>query len=875
MSLPDIYLDSVKITEPILDLVVRQATFPLDDSATILFQNTNGLASSHFPEDTTLSKDLDIKDLAAAYLYRGKAVELYPTIFVDQQTLKFVGAGHWYQFRKISSTYSSIQESLVYDTFEESDPDKENTIDPKYTGMINTLSAGADDTAFEDDNKDWVANEWYDAGSGKFGIIVKKNPDRPVESWTQTQVNPPNGAINITYSGGTDYKVTRTNDDSHIQVEGQSSGARINHGYYLDFVLQTKIPRADVSSMKVKAVFGIGFACSGTYPWHIQIYNYDNDGSPEYQDLQTGTAKGTYYKNYEYNAAGELLEADGATEKFISATGEMKIRINTGSTGALGLPAWMQRVFIYYLRIELEYSDFPTLTFGIDSNTATVMNTDTDLTTDVDVLDYYSIALRCDYILKEIIDLYPWTALTYTNVAAGTNYLGKNWGLGLLSYIIKEAIEADQRDAWIDKDLDVNTKDSGSAAATGLTFSEATPNIQFTGFSGVISAHQLANRIKVQWLSGTVTLNDATSQALYGVWELAPLIRRDITSSAEATLLGQTELSKYKYPRPDLVFKSTLYRNWKGDMGKSVTVDLPKYNISNVSDYIIKDVRYHWSNEVFVDIQITVGKAGSISHRYANQIDQLKTLKRELDITKQIMATITPPIQTSSSSVVPHSETHYPGGDDELLLDEDNMVTDSDEKGASQSSVKAYVDAHAALTNNPHSVDITDIHADHTKQRPIHVLLPQNGYTAGADNVYNYMLLSAGIAFGTNSHAAANYLRGSFIVPADYKTGTDIKLRFYMTAAGAVADIDNRVVTYSHGDAVAQSWEQVDDDTLSPGAIAAADKWYVAYYTLSNADCTFAVGDLVGFAIKMDDNAAAETIFTEGWCFEYTADEYD
>ena len=40
-----------------------------------------------------------------------------------------------------------------------------------------------------------------------------------------------------------------------------------------------------------------------------------------------------------------------------------------------------------------------------------------------------------------------------------------------------------------------------------------------------------------------------------------------------------------------------------------------------------------------------------------------------------------------------HATSHYPGGTDELLLDEDDMSTDSEDKGASQQSIKAYVDA--------------------------------------------------------------------------------------------------------------------------------------------------------------------------------------
>jgi len=45
-----------------------------------------------------------------------------------------------------------------------------------------------------------------------------------------------------------------------------------------------------------------------------------------------------------------------------------------------------------------------------------------------------------------------------------------------------------------------------------------------------------------------------------------------------------------------------------------------------------------------------------------------------------------------------HASDHYPGGTDELLLDEDDMSTDSEDKGASQQSIKAYVDEQSTIT---------------------------------------------------------------------------------------------------------------------------------------------------------------------------------
>jgi hypothetical protein len=44
-----------------------------------------------------------------------------------------------------------------------------------------------------------------------------------------------------------------------------------------------------------------------------------------------------------------------------------------------------------------------------------------------------------------------------------------------------------------------------------------------------------------------------------------------------------------------------------------------------------------------------------------------------------------------------HASDHYPGGTDELLLDEDDMSTDSEDKGASQQSIKAYVDEESII----------------------------------------------------------------------------------------------------------------------------------------------------------------------------------
>jgi len=587
---------------------VFKKVFPQNHLATILFADESGVASLQFPKETTINRSVTIQDSDNRYLFRGFVADLLPKAEKDQQFLEMICAGQWYQFQNQVVAFNSVCGTPhEYADHEGIDPDEPN--DYNVTGMVNSLPTNF---KIQDDNKDWghpahAGNEWVSGAPNRYGLVVLKNLFRPAVSYDDTNGTHISGAI----------EDTRTDDDQYLEFYSNVADA--------DTILYcgTKIARANIARIKVRTVVYNQYAFNAASYGYIYIYNYGTDG---WEILQTMSQAGrTYTGLYEHTEAGLLLEANGTTNKYVSAAGEIKIRYLAGDSGIVGtIYHWIK---ILFLRVELVVTDYPALQFTITASTANTITVAEDISTLVDIYDFYAIGQLSSYLLDYFITTYDtWQALTTTNMAAGTFYFIKNWDYSYLPVLFRELIEIEKYDGWIDDSNDLHTQTSASATATGLRFDESTPNLQIIGFQGGAIGSQIRNRIMVQWANGIVTVNNAASQTtyLYVMTELA--VDKSIKSSEDATRYANYLLARYQTPHLDLGVSMEQYTYLQ--VGQSVTVNLPSRNITNET-YLIRELQYFFA-ENEERVLVTLAKGGSAIHRYQTSAEESALQKAEI-----------------------------------------------------------------------------------------------------------------------------------------------------------------------------------------------------------------------------------------------------
>ena len=644
-------------------VIITKRLWPYNDTTLLLVQDPNGVASQFYTKPNTLIRALTIETPGSVYRFRGVAINRPRTFTRAAQILQIGGAGHWFQFTRRNADYSCVADVHYYEAHEAEEADREGELDDTITGLVNSLST----TTITDTNKDWTGDDWT-SPSGKYGLIIKKNPKRPAESVTF------NKSVGFGASSGT-VDDTYTNDDDFCYVYDEGATPPD-----IELAFSTSIARADIPTMKVKLIFENLY--SGAANGEIQIYNYD---TPGWDTLKTISATRTYIGNFDALESGAALD----TTKHIDTDGSMKVRFEPAA-GTFGMTArYGGRT--YFCRIELKYGSYPTLQYGISSHTSDgapeTITADTDLSGIVDLHDYYTIGTRSDYVLKDLLGAHDFQqALTTTNVAAGTKYLVPVWEEEQVSQMINYCITEENWDAWIDDALDVHTQDSSSPSSTGLKFDTTSVNLQLISGRDAAEGEQIHNRVKVQWAGGIEQADDEASQAIYGILEPPVYVHREIESREEAAALATHYL---KDVGTTLAIRSfigyTLY------VGKSLVVNVPERNISSQT-YLIRELRYVYDVEqAFSHLDVTLAKAGSPTHRDENTLEQIHRLQYQLKQTRRLIPT-TIPERTSGTSIQKHADTHHPGETDELLLDEDNFATDSATKGASQQSIKKYVD---------------------------------------------------------------------------------------------------------------------------------------------------------------------------------------
>lgn len=240
------------------------------------------------------------------------------------------------------------------------------------------------------------------------------------------------------------------------------------------------------------------------------------------------------------------------------------------------------------------------------------------------------------------------------------------------------------------------------------------------------------------------------------------------------------------------------------------------------------------------------------------------------------------------------------------LLDEDNMASDSEASVASQQSIKAYVDdlvqtdaevnaliadavkdvAYNATTWNTnldpttkntirdwievHIANPTDLkHLTDTQLAALaehavyiiaqhyrsveFILVPKDGFTSGASNVY----FSVAIAFGGVSLTNNHFVRLSFRIPSDYVAGQNIILNFSYVINSGNATVDYNILL------------QASSESGTVGTVDSNSGQYTADSTASDLnqeseefDCSSGIvaGDIARFRIMMEDNAQANIL---------------
>ncbi|MHC4867888.1 MAG: hypothetical protein ACYTEX_27775, partial [Planctomycetota bacterium] len=398
--------------------------------------------------------------------------------------------------------------------------------------------------------------------------------------------------------------------------------------------------------MKVKVVFENLYA--GAANGEVEIWDYAaGGGAGEWDTLKTIDAARVYVGNYQSEEGGAELSP---TDTHVSAAGEIKIRFSPAA-GTFGVTA-RYGVRVYFCRVELTYDSYGTLQYGISAHTSDgqpeTITADADLSSVVDLHDYYVVGTRTDKVIKDMVDTYAFQqALTYTNLTAGTKYLIRTWVNEQVSQIIGYCLEQEKYDAWIDGDLDIHSQDSASPTASGLRFDTRAAHLQLVNYRDQTLGSQLFNKVGVQWANGTEWANDAGSQATYGIIEAPVYMHKEITSREEAANLAAYYLSRQKNPEDEPVIRSD--RFVKLQVGESLVINVPEYNISAVA-YIIRAVSYTFNEAGFVQMDVTFGKAGSITHHYPTPLEEIQKLKQDVKQARQQLTSDTTQRSAGSSS---------------------------------------------------------------------------------------------------------------------------------------------------------------------------------------------------------------------------------
>jgi len=148
----------------------------------------------------------------------------------------------------------------------------------------------------------------------------------------------------------------------------------------------------------------------------------------------------------------------------------------------------------------------------------------------------------------------------------------------------------------------------------------------------------------------------------------------------------------------------------------------------------------------------------------------------------------------------------------------------------------------------------TYIIAQHTRRIEPFKTSPQDGYTVGANNVYE----SFGIVmFGKDSNTNNHNVRIWFLLPEDYVEGTDLIVS--IEVGGTASDVlDYDIDLYRYADNVVTALEDSEDDTWTLGATAGTN-----YETLTFTGTDFNINDVCCLLMQMedDDNANVSYLF--------------
>jgi len=188
-------------------------------------------------------------------------------------------------------------------------------------------------------------------------------------------------------------------------------------------------------------------------------------------------------------------------------------------------------------------------------------------------------------------------------------------------------------------------------------------------------------------------------------------------------------------------------------------------------------------------------------------------------------------------------------------------------------------DEYISISTISNMTYITRVGHTRTKIVPNVTWKAKDEDAAGANNVYDHTgFYGQAYIFGATCRGNSD-LRFSFIVPDDYKEGTDIIIRFYANqASGGNMTMDSTVYAGCKATGSAYSWEingstglakreSDDSTTLTTGVTE------YCYITLADASCDFNPGYICYGTIAIDDNGATDQINAQGFTIEYESDE--
>jgi hypothetical protein len=551
-----------------------------------------------------------------------------------------------------------------------------------YEGTSGKITA-VDTTTITDDQQAWTVDEF--AGKG-VGLSPGSDPGSEIQSITTAT---PSGG------GGTFYPVSNVNTD-----DGTSLNWAVSAGSETLTLTGTlsAIAKGDINNIAISLTAQMRQLLLTSQTLTLKIYNYT---TPGYETIETRTrAPGLWPVAF---FPVDILQGTVDGNDYVeTGTDEFKIQLSHSIAGD---------VKIFYLLVEM-YTDelYAGAFYPVTSNTATVLTvTGSPSTTGVDVGDFIKVGTVNTTVLQQLLEEHAFYILNDIDTGmtgyTAADFAGQNF---TTDQAVRQVLKKEEG-ILVFKDQD-NTlylvkKDNLDDLSSTYDFGN-TQAVEWLEIQNRRSAVHRAVEVtgaSYKILEDEVSVYARVEQSGVKSTKTKRISDDTIGTVTEARKFAAGELAILNNEDPSFTFR---YDKSPGffyvGAEVNVTFDGTTYKLP------IKSITVSWKGKGSLRQVFEVGFQGTPpADRQRNDINELKAGQNRNNRAINIRS-----VGVVSGSISSHSHTHasttgqttddhhaqahaaehYPGAADELLLDEDDMSTDSATKGTSQQAAKAYAD---------------------------------------------------------------------------------------------------------------------------------------------------------------------------------------